>query len=184
MERSFIATKESKYVQELNKYIELTKQQREFVKKFCSEKEIEANCYIVSGNGCMNVPFSEYSKNDICFSIEATENDLIKFGKMLCKIDDNGLNKFKKSSSIAKEFAQMCVDEKVVINLWSPRVSDYFESLGCYGCSYSQFPVGDDLYIKVSSEYLKDDDIIEGFTEIKTSDFYIAKEKFESEKVK
>lgn len=183
MERSFIATKESKYAQELNEYIKLTKQQREFVKEFFIEKGIEANCFIVRGNGFMNIPFNEYDKKDICLSIEATENDLTKFGKTLCKPSD-GLYTFKKSSSIAKEFANECIDKRVVINLWSPRVSDYFKSLGHRGLSYSQFENEDVLYIKVDSEYLKEDDIPEGFVEIKTSDFYIAKEEYESLKGK
>ena len=184
MERSFIASKESKYVQDLNEYVEQNKQQKEFVRKFFIEKGIEANCFIVGGNGFMGVPFQEGDKKEITIDIEATENDLIKFSKMLCKVGENGLNKFKKSSSIAKEFAQKCIDEQIIINLWSPRISDYFESLGCNGCNYSHFPVGDDLYIKVSSKYLKETDVVEGFTEIKLSEYYIAKEKFESESEK
>ena len=180
MERSFIATKESEYVKDFDKYSELNNQQKEFVNKFFTEKGIEANCYRIGGNGSVNKPFNDYDKNNIGFSIIPTDNDLIKFSKMLCKPDNNDLCAFKKSSTISKEFAQKCVDENIVINLHSPRISNYFISLGWHGLSRSQFPVGDDLYIKVSSEHLEADDVVEGFTEIKLSEYYIAKEKFES----
>ncbi|APC41550.1 hypothetical protein [Clostridium estertheticum] len=181
MERSFMVTKESKYLQDLNKVIVFSEQQREFVKKFFIEEEIETSVYMMGGNGFMNCSFEEYNKKGIRLSIQPSENDLIKFCKMLCKPDENNLYAFKKSSKISKEFSQKCVNEKIVINLSGPRISDYFESLGCYGCSYSQFPNGENLYIKVESKHLKETDVVEGFIEIKLSDFYIAKEKFESE---
>jgi len=182
MERSFIVTKESEYLQDLYETMRFSNQQNKFVKEFFIENGIEANIYLMGGNGCMNCPFEEYNKKEIRINIKPTENDLIKFSKMLCKPDENDLQAFRKTSKIAKEFSQRCVDEKIVINLYEPRISDYFDSLGCYGCSYSQFPSGEDLYIKVSSEHLGDTDIVEGFTEIKISDFYIAKEKYEKEK--
>ena len=180
MERSFIASKESKYVQAFDKYIELGQQQKVFVNKFFNEKGIEATSYMIGGNGSVNKPFREYEKKDITFGIEPTENDLIKFDKMLCKPGKYDLCSFKKSSSISKEFGQKCIDEEIVINLYSPRISDYFTSLGCHGLSRSQFPIGDSLYIKVTSEYLKKEDTPEGFTEIKLSEYYIAEEKLES----
>lgn len=182
MERSFIATKESEYVQELNKYIESGDQQKKIVKEFFIEKEIESSLFMVGGDGSVNSPFGECNKNGIRINIEPTKNDLIKFSKMLCKPDKNNMCSFKKNSIISKEFSQRCVDNQIVINLYPPRVSNYFESLerGIYGCSYSQFPDEDDLYIKISSKHLKENDLPNGFTEIKLSKFYIAKEKHEA----
>jgi len=181
MERSFIATKESKYNIDLHKYMVLVEQQRKFVKKFFIDKGIETTAYLVGGDGFMNRPFNEYEMKSIRLSIEPSENDLINFKKILCKPNKNhGLCTFKKNSSISKEFSQKCVDEQTVINLYSPRISDYFESLGYNGCSYTQFKYDDNLYIKIDSEYLGDSDTPEGFNEIKLSDFYIAKEKFDT----
>lgn len=180
MERSFIATKESKYVQDWDKYLELREQQNEVVKEFFTEKGIETNCYRVGGNGSVNKPFSNYNEKEIGLDIEPTENDLVKFGKMLCKPMSNGLCSFRKNSSISKEFAQKCVEEQIVINLYSPRMSDYFKSLGYHGLTRSQFPIGNDLYVKVTSEYLNEEDTPEGFTEIKLSEYYLAEEKLEN----
>jgi len=179
MERSFIAAKESKYVQDINRQIELGNQQREFIKKFFIEKGIEANLYIVSGDGSINQPFDEDDKKEIGLRIEPTNNDLIKFNKMLCKPSKHNLCAFKKSSTIAKEFSQRCVDEQIIINLHSPRISSYFKSLGYHGLTRSQFPVADEFYIKIESEYLTKEDTPEGFTEIKLSEYYIAEEKRE-----
>lgn len=181
MERSFIASKESKYVQDWDKYLEFREQQNEVVKEFCVEKGIEANCYRVGGNGSVNKPFSNYNEKEIGFDIEATENDLVKFGKMLCKPMSNGLCSFRKNSTISKEFAQKCVEKQIVINLHSPEMRHYFKTLGFNGYTRSQFPIGDNLYVKVASEYLKEEDIPEGFTEIKLSEYYIAEEKLDKE---
>lgn len=184
MERSFIATKESEYVKSLNEYMKLGKQQNEFVKKFFNEKGIETSIYMVSGDGSVNRPFEEFNKKEIKLSIQPSEDDLYNFPKILCAPNkNNGLYTFKKSSSISKEFSQKCIDEQIIINLYAPRASEYFSTLGFHGCSYTQFPSGEDLYIKVESKYLKENDTPEGFNEIKLSEFYIAKEKFELERL-
>ena len=97
---------------------------------------------------------------------------------MLRKSDDYGLCGFRKNSSLAKEFAQRCVDEQIPINLWSPKISDYFESLGngIYGCSSLEFSYNDIVYLKVDGERLTTEDTPVGFTEIKASEFYKALE--------
>lgn len=174
MERSFIVTKESKYFQDYSRFSEKNEQQKAFVKEFLIEKDIEGSTYIVSGDGMMNVPFSEYNKSEITLSIEPTENNLAKFSKMLCKEDRYDMCAFKKSSKIAKEFSQKCVDELIPINLYNPRINDYFVSLhnGIYGCSSQSFPFNDIVYLKISSEHLKEDDTPYGFTEIKLSEYY------------
>ena len=178
MERCFIVIKESKYFKDITEYSVIEKSQHEFVKDFFIEKEIEGSTYRVRGNGFVNSPFSEYEKSEITFSIELTEGNLTKFGKMLCKPDRNDLCGFRKNSNIAKEFAQKCVDKEIPINLDSPRISDYFESLsyGIYGCNSQRFVYKDIVYLKVDSEYLTAEDTPIGFIEIKASEFYKALE--------
>lgn len=182
MERCFIVKKESEYYKDLEGYYKLENQQKKFINKFFKEKDIEAESYRVGGNGCINQPFNEYGKKDIKLEIIPTDKDLINFSKILCKSNRYGLCAFKKNSSISKEFAQRCIDEQVVINLYSPRISDYFVSLGngIYGCGYQTFKYKDILYIKVSSDYLKDEDTPKGFKEIRLSEYYKIKEETEA----
>ena len=185
MERSFIATKESKYYIDLHKYMGLLERQRKFVDTFFSEKEIESIKYIMSGDGFINIPFDQEDVKDITLSIKPSENDVINFKTIICKPNKiHGLSAFKKSSNISKEFSQKCIDEKIIINLSSPRISDYFESLGYSGYEYTQFEYDNNLYIKVDSKYLGEADIPEGFIDIRLSDFYIAKENFDSKNIK
>ena len=183
MERCFIVSKESKYYEDTVKFSTIEKNQKEFIKKFFNEKEIEGSTYMVRGSGFMNKPFKDYEKSRITFSIEPTEGNLFKFDKMLCKPNRNNLCSFRKNSSLAKEFAQRCVDEQVPINLWSPKISDYFVSLGngIYGCSSLEFSYNDIMYLKVDGERLTAEDTPVGFTEIKASEFYKALEDCEEE---
>lgn len=184
MERAFIATKESKYVQDYDSYIDLLNRQKDFVNKFCKDNNIEANEYLVRGNGFVNQPFKECSKKDISFSIIPTANDLNNFSKMLTKPDKYELFSFKKNSKIAKDFAQKCIDEQIVINLYSPKPRDYFKSMSYMAYSYQQFEYDDTFYIMIKSEYLEEDDTPDGFVEIKMSEFYKVKEEYESRKDK
>lgn len=182
MERCFIATKESKYFKDCEEYFKKAEKQSNFVKRFFNEKGIEGSKYIVGGNGCVNVPFSDFEKSKIGIKIESTENNLNKFNKMLCKPDKYNLRQFKKNSKVSKEFAQKCVDEEIVINLYQPRIGDYFDSLGFNGYSYQRLYNDEQYYIKIESEYLKEDEILNGFIEIKDSEFYIMKENLENDK--
>jgi hypothetical protein len=186
MERYFIVTKESELVQDINKYIQMCKEQSQFVKKFCDEKGIEAHEYIISGDGLINQPFGEYWKSNIRFSINPTEKDKENFGKYLTKPNNNhGLCTFKKNSTIAKEFADLCVKEKIVVNLYACDLRDYFTSIGYNGYSRTLFEVDNgDYYLKVESKGLKEDDTPEGMIEIKGSEFYLKMEEHEKKNEK
>lgn len=180
MERAFIISEESSYFQQWQEYCKTADKQKEFINRFFKENEIEATTYMVSGTGLCGVPFNEDSKKDIWLYIDPTENDLLKFEKILTKPNSrHGLRAFKKTSKISKDFAQKCIDKQIVINLYEPRVSSYFKSLGYMGCGYTLLPYNGELYIKVDSNYLKTDDTPEGFKEIKLSEFYKIKEEFE-----
>lgn len=182
MERCFIATNDSKYVKDCMKYNGLLWQQMEFIKSFFLEKGIESVYYDLGGDGLCGVPFEEYEKSNITLSIDPTENDRNKFGKILTKPNKHGLCSFKKNSNILKEFAQKCVEEKVIVNLWKPRVGDCFNQLGYRGYSMAQFGHNDTIYIRIESDFLEKDEIPEGFIEIKLSEYYKAKEEMESNK--
>ena len=185
MERSFIVSKESTYREDFDKYVGMVEQQKKFINSFFNEKGITANEYKIHGNGSCNSPFKEYEKSDIRLSIVPTEEDLITYGKNLNKPNDYDLCYFKKNSKISKEFAQRCVDEQIVINIYRPRVSDYFKSLGGFrGCSRQQFEYEGKLYLKVESDSLDKDDTPKGFEEIKLSEYHLAEEEFEANKIK
>jgi hypothetical protein len=55
------------------------------------------------------------------------------------------------------------------------------ESLSYYAYSSGLFKYNDCYYLNVDSEILKEDDIPEGFIDIKMSEFYKTKEQKESE---
>lgn len=186
MEKAFIISSESEYFKDFIKYKDMIKKQKEFIKKFFTERGIETTRYYLRGNGFVNCAFEEHNKSNIRLKIDATEKDLEKFGKHLGKKDVHGLRQFRKNSKISKEFAQMCIDEKIIINIYEPRISDYFDSLsrGLYGCSYQRIVFENYMYVKVSNDHLKDEDIPKGFTEIKLSEFYTALEERNQSNIK
>ncbi len=128
----------------------------------------------------MNRPFEEYEKKNITLSVETTENNLNKFGKMLGKPDKYDMRQFRKNSSISKELQQRCIDERVVVNLYEPDIRDYFKSLHWTRAGYQAFFYKDNWYVKIESKNLKEDDTPEGFKEVKASEYYRIKEIRES----
>lgn len=183
MERCFIATNENEFIKAYEKYKAKSEQQRKAVNEFFKAKGIESNQYMVGGNGFVNTHFEERDKSNIVLYIKPTENDMKNYSKMLKVPNKNhGLCGFKKNSAIAKEFAQKCIDEKIVINLWKPRAGDYFNSISYYGCSWELFELDGKTYLRVESDYLNKDELPEGLIEIKQSEYYQKKEKLENRK--
>ena len=180
MKKYFIINKEAEYYKDFVEYRKLETQQRKFINKFFNEYNIEANDYMISGNGFCNVPFDEYDKSEIKLYIIPTDNDEKNFSKMLCKPHDYGLCQFKKSSKISKDFAQRCIDEQIVINLHEPRIGDYIKSL-IFRCNTTRFMYDGVIYIKVESDYLTNETVIPvGFDEIKASEYHLKLEEMES----
>jgi hypothetical protein len=101
---------------------------------------------------------------------------------MLRKENNYGLCPFKKKSKINKEFQNYCIETQIIINLSEPYLRDYLKSLDYGRYSRSLFKHEDVWYLKVISDYLKDDDIPEGFTEIKLSEFYRIAEEIKEDK--
>lgn len=176
MERTFIVSKESEYYQELNKCIEYGREQNKVVKEFFDKNNIEATEYCIRGDGMCNRAFEDFNKQNINLYIVPKEDDLVNLKSALSKPLENGLRKFNKSNKLLKEFQQMCIDNKIVINIVKPDVRDYFESLDYKGYQQTRFFKDDILYLSINSECLKEDDTPEGFDEIKLSEFYKAYE--------
>ncbi|ENK0837089.1 hypothetical protein AB2Z22_000395 [Clostridium botulinum] len=181
MEKAFIVSKESELYKDIEKYRKLENQQREFINKFFKENNIEANQYRVSGDGLCNVAFEEYEET-ITLYVIPTDKDKEKFSKMLNKPDKRCLQAFRKTSKIAKDFRKQIVDEHIVINLYYPRVGDYFESISFYRCGFTIFEHENCVYLRIKSDSLKGDDIPDGFKEIKLWEFYKMQEEFERNK--
>lgn len=116
MERCFIATEKSEYLQDYLKYYDNLKKEKNFVKAFLEDKGIESDTYRMSGDGLVNAPFKNHNKSDITLEIKPTANDTIKFGKSLLRPHGDGMCTFRKNSAIAKEFAQKCIDEQIIVN--------------------------------------------------------------------
>lgn len=172
MQRAFLVTKESKYYKDLEEYLNMVNEQKKFINKFFKNNNINAKEYNVGGNGSCNSPFSEDSKKDIFLRIVPTEEDLNLYEKQLTKADQYNLRRFKSNSKIGKLFAQECIDNKVIINILSLDLRDYFKIDWIYGYSFQRVPCQEGYYLNISSEGLKEDDNPVGFTPIKLSEFY------------
>lgn len=179
MEKAFIISEENKYYKAVKKYWEGLKKQNEFIKEFFQEKNIDGTCYHFGGNGMCNTPFNDYNKKEIYLYIEPTAKNIDKFGDFFTKKKCYELCGLRKNSEIGKEFAQRCVDKQIIVNLLEPDVRDYFKSLGYGACNVHKFEYGNKLYLKLDSDYLKEDDIPEGTQVIKMAEFYIKLEEIE-----
>lgn len=183
MERSFFVNKESRYSKDLDVYMQRVKNQQSFVKKFFDENNIEAENFYINGAGICNLPFSECRKKDIRLYIIPSEKDLQIHGKQLLKPDNQGLHKFRSNSKILKLFAEQCIDNEIIINIYAPDIRYYFKSMDCLSCSYQRFLWGGGYFIKVKNACLDQDDIPDGFTPIKLSEFYVNLDQYEESKI-
>lgn len=182
MERAFLATKESEYYKDLENYFKMVKEQNKFINNFFENNNIKAEQYRVGGDGRCNRHFEEDNKKDIHLHIIPTEDDIKLYDNQLTKSIEHGLCKFRSNSKIGKLFAQECIDNKVIINILSLDLRDYFKLDWLYGYSFQRVPSEKGYYLKISSDGLKEDDIPQGFIPIKLSDFYKIKEEYETKK--
>lgn len=182
MERAFIVTKSSDYYKALEKYFKIDEDRRIFVKKFFKDKNIEADKYYFGGNGICGCPFNERNKKEIHLAIIPTKNDEVKFDKTLGKSTDEGLRFFRRNCKLSKEFQEECVKNEIIINNSRPDLRDYFESLGWHALNYCHIPCKEGYYLRIKSEYLKEDDNPKGITPIKLSEFYKYQETYKERK--
>lgn len=183
MDRAFLATKDSKYYKDLELYFKRVKEQRELVKKFLKDNNIESERYYIRGNGCCNCSFDEYEKDNIRFGIVPTKNDLKNYEKQITKAElKHGLRMFRANSKLSRSFQQYCIDNKVIINILSLDLRDYLKSMDWSGYSFQRVPCEQGYYLKVSNELLREDDVPKGFIPIKLSEFYKKLEEYNENK--
>lgn len=182
MEKFYIVSNE-KFLKEIEDFYKNEKQRNEFVKRFFKEKGIEQSGYHFSGNGLCNKPFSKWEKENIALYIDDSEYNNTKFGKELCKSvsfsDGSKMKKFRKNSKTLKEFQDLCVKEKVVINNYYHREGDYFIELHMGGYSVKRFQFEGKYYLYIGADIKTITPEYEGFIEITGSQFYMALEQFE-----
>ena len=171
MERAFIVTSESEFYKKYQQYFIDGEFQNQIVNLFMKQKGIESDSYIVKGDGMSGVPFYAYH-NNIHFGIIPTQKDNELFGKYLKNPDSYNVCYFKSNSKIAKEFAQTCIENKVVVNLDKPRARDYFKSLKWEGYISNLFRYNNNYYLNINSKALDSKETPEGFIEIKLSESY------------
>lgn len=75
-----------------------------------------------------------------------------------------------------------CVKNEIIINNSRPDLRDYFESLGWHALNYCHIPCKEGYYLRIKSEYLKEDDNPKGITPIKLSEFYKYQETYKERK--
>ncbi len=90
--------------------------------------------------------------------------------------DGSRLRAFRKNSAILKEFQDLCIQKKLVINLDFPMERDYFKELLLGGYSVARFEYDGKYYLKIETDKKSITPISDGFDEIKGSEFYAAKE--------
>lgn len=184
MEKFYIVINEE-FLGEIDRYMENSKNQRTLVKTFFDEHGIAGEEYHIGGNGFVNCQFSENEKSQIRLHILGCDDNNEKFGKELLKPvklfcdSDAMMRSFRANSKTLKAFQDLCVEQKIVINIHPIRIGDYFKELHYGGYSSSYFEYDGNMYLRVK----KDVDSItpekDGFTEIKGSEYFKAKEAFE-----
>lgn len=179
MERAFIVSKEVGFGKELKDYYKKAQHRYDKVISFLRIHNIEAKCIYLCGDGFCNCAFDENYKNEISLGIVPTKEDTHLLKGILGKECEEGLRFLRRNSKIMREFQQYCVDEKIIINLNKPDLWDYFESFQFKRHHRAIFGLDGVYYLKVSSEFLKEDDIPEGMTPIKLSEYYAKLEEFQ-----
>lgn len=135
--------------------------QKEAWKKFKAMVGIESD-YVAFNENLIFVP---------------TENDVIKFGRFLCKGDlGNGAKQVKRTSTLQKDWINFIKNNNVKL-LHKPNIVFDFPMGGRVRSRL--FHYGEDLYCSVDVETNVEYEVPEGYEEIKGSEFYKIMEKIE-----
>ena len=179
MEKFYIVTN-PEFLANIKAYKENVRRQNEFIKEFYAKKDIYGAGYFIHGTGSVNAPFGEHDKKSINLYIDSCPENEERFGSQLKKervfSDGSRLRAFRKNSAILKEFQDLCIQKKLVINLDFPMEGDYFKELLLGGYSVARFEYEGKYYLKIETDKKSITPISDGFDEIKGSEFYAAKE--------
>ena len=151
-----------------------------------TKKRIAGHAYHIGGNGFCNRPFEDFEKHSIRLYVEDCEENNAKFGKELLKPvnifcdSDVMMRSFRANSKTLKQFQELCIERKIIINNHPVREGDYFKELRYGGYSVTRFEHDGKCYLNVKTNKNEITPESDGFTEIKGSEYYKALEEFES----
>ena len=89
------------------------------------------------------------------------------------------MRSFRANSKTLKEFQNLCIKNKIVINLFPIRVGDYFKELHFGGFSSSRFVYDGKYYLRISTSNYDEITPDDGFIEIAGSTYFSALEQAE-----
>ena len=174
MERAFKIIVGSKVHNDFKSWVDNRERGRLFINEFFQKHNIESNPYKYCGYGYgrCNAPYREEEKHDIMLGIQPTDNDYKLFGNQLRKADKNGVVYFKKNSPILKDFQDECIKREIIINQCPIDMHDYFKSMSYTRYSRCIIPFEGTWLVKIENDYLKEEDVPDGFEPMKLSEFY------------
>lgn len=181
MEKFYIVTNEQ-FLKEISDYRIHAKEHQKLINTFFKDKGIVGEEYHISGTGQINVPFTDVNKSNIRLYVEDCNSNNEKFGKELLKPvklfcdSDVKMRKFRANSKTLKEFQNLCVETKIVINNHPICEGDYFEELHMGGYDVSRFEYDGKMYLRMNTSRSSITPEYDGFEEIKGSEFYKALE--------
>lgn len=181
MEKFYIV-KCDDYLKAIEKDKAVNEARSEFVKDFYTRHEIDDTSYYFGGNGGVNKPFGEWEKDSISLMIEATEKNIEKFGPQFKNAPIDGMRAFRKNSVLLKEFQDECVAKQIIVNIYETRTGDYFKGLEYGGYTHQRFVIDGVMYLRIHTDSYggkEFEPIKQGFEEIKASDYYLEKERYE-----
>lgn len=181
MEKAFKLPVGTKLHAEYKGFFNNQREQMKLIKKFFLWNGIETTQYCLAGDGRRNVPFDKEDQSKITLGIAPIGGDLEKFGKELKKANAFGVCNFRKNSILLTGFQEFCVEEKMVVNLMEPDLSDHFDSIVVPSYVRHLIPIGEDYLLRVECDQLRDGDLPEGAESIPLSEFYRQLEILESQ---
>ena len=170
MIKCFKISSDSKFVQDYTQYEKNLQAQHDYVHNFLKEHEIEAPRYYVKGKNLF---------------IEATDNDIAKYGSQL-KIPQSphGFRGFKKNSQIGKLFAN--ADIKLLSYLDKPKLNYCIDLCKVVGGQVKwtefYFEYDGQHYIKIESEVIDVSNLPDWLAEMKVSEWYAVLEERKNNK--
>lgn len=185
MEKFYIVTNE-KFLNEIKDYNIRVEERQKLINEFFDKKGIEKESYHICGEGIVNKPFEDYEKHNIRLYIEDCEENNEKFGKELLKPvklfcdSDKKMRVFRANSKTLKEFQNLCIERKIIVNNHSVRENDYFEGLHLDRCSMTRLHHEGKCYLHILTQKNDFAPKYDGFTEIKGSEFYKAFEELKN----
>lgn len=152
MEKYFEIKKNSDLYRDYFHYLDVSQMNRDFYKSFSAKHGIEASTFAM----CID-----------CLWIDATDADVEKFGNALTNKDKYGGRRFKKNSTIGKEYAKLVNGVELASKpiYWDYGVRFYSQF------KTRMFDIGDKLYGSMEAD-TPNLELIPSMIEMKASEFF------------